>query len=70
MIRKLKQYLKAIWPGIGRAMVLSPDRAYIEVHRNPFHGDWYNLRQDAKRIGNDLVNKLKEHPNGNPSDHH
>ncbi len=53
--------------GIGQTLVISPDRAYVRPANNAFQIDNSNLNNDARRIGKDLKNKLKQYSHGESS---
>lgn len=56
-----------IGQGMGQAVVISPDRAYVRPKNNAFKIDKSNLSNDARKIGKDLKKKLKQYSNGEPS---
>ncbi|MBI3479240.1 MAG: hypothetical protein HY016_02630 [Nitrosomonadales bacterium] len=67
MGEKILKFVVEIRNGMGQAMVVSPDRAYVRPETKSFQVDNSNLRNDTRRIGNDLKKKLKQYSNGEPS---
>ena len=60
MTKILLQLVKHVSNGIGHALVISPDRAYLRPANNAFQVDCANLKKDTRKIGNDLNKKLKQ----------
>lgn len=67
MGEKIIKFVTEIRYGMGQAMVISPDRAYVHPANNAFQTDNSNLNNDAQRIGKDLKKKLKQYSHGEPS---
>ena len=60
MAKILLQLVKHVSTGMGQAVVISPDRAYVRPANNAFQVDNAKLKSDAKKIGSDLNKKLKQ----------
>lgn len=67
MSEKIIKFVVELRRGMGQAMVISPDRAYIRPANNSFRIDNLNLNSDTRKIGKDLNKKLKQYSNGEPS---
>lgn len=60
MRKKLIQLIKHVSTGLCQPLVLSPDRTYIRPGKNGFQVDSANLKNDVKKIGNDLKKQLSD----------
>lgn len=67
MGEKIIKLVTSIRQGMGQAVVISPDRAYLRPKNNAFKIDHSNLSNDTRKIGKDLKKKLKQYSNGEPS---
>ena len=64
MGEKIKQFVLEVTSGVGRGLVISPDRSYIRPTKGDFQVDSANLQNDAKKVGDDLKKKLKQYSHG------
>lgn len=67
MGEKIVKFVVEMRRGMGQAVVVSPDRAYIRPVANAFQIDHSNLNKDAREVGRDLKKQLKQYANGKPS---
>lgn len=67
MGEKIIKFVIGVGQGIGQAVVISPDRAYVRPANNSFQIDNSNLNNDTRKIGKDLKKKLKQYSNGESS---
>lgn len=63
MAKIFLQLVKHVSSGMGQALVISPDRAYVRPANNAFQIDNAKLNSDTRKIGKDLNNKLKQFNN-------
>jgi hypothetical protein len=67
MGEKIIKFVAEIRRGMGQAMVVAPDRAYIRPAANGFLTDHSNLNKDARAVGRGLKKQVKQYANGKPS---
>lgn len=67
MGEKIIKFVIGIGQGVGQAVVISPDRAYVRPANNAFQVDSSNLNSDTRKIGKDLKKKLQEYSHGKSS---
>lgn len=63
MAKKLLQLAKHVSTGLGQALVISPDRAYLRPANNAFQVDNAKLKNDTRKIGSDLKKQLNAYQN-------
>ncbi|MGB9094831.1 MAG: hypothetical protein WCB93_12015 [Gallionella sp.] len=64
MGEKIIKFVLEVGHGVGQAVVISPDRAYLRPANNAFQVDSSNLNNDTRKVGRDLKKKLKEYSHG------
>jgi hypothetical protein len=67
MGEKIIKFIAGFRQGLGQAMVISPDRAYVRPATNGFQIDRANLSRDARKVGRDMKKKLKQQAHDEPS---
>lgn len=63
MAKILLQLIKHVSSGMGQALVISPDRAYLRSGNNGFRVDNTKLKNDTRKIGSDLKKQLNAYQN-------
>ncbi len=59
MGKALKRMVAEFSAGASQVLVMAPRRDYVQPAKNGFAADHAQLRQDAKKVGNELKKKLK-----------
>ena len=67
MGERIIKFVIGIRQGMGQAVVISPDRAYVRPANNAFQIDKSNLNNDTRKIGKDLKKQLEEYSHGESS---
>lgn len=61
------EYIKRMIEGMGQVLVVSPSRVYEKPLKSDFRSDLATLRNDARKVGQDLTNTTKQYSDGKPS---
>lgn len=61
------EHIKRMLEGMGQVLVVSTNREYEKPLKSDFRSDVASLRNDVRKVGQDLTNTTKQYSDGKPA---